>query len=120
VEVTVVATPEMASARPSPTTPPLTSIPVDEAISPCPHAGTHAVQVGSFSQKSNAQRLVQELASDYEVDVLEAKSRGKTVHRVTVGRGLDEAEAQRLLAALRQGRIDGLVIRLPSASCDGG
>ena len=116
VEVTVVATPEMAERRPPQETLPAAA----STAAPCLSAGSHAVQVGSFVDESNAEKLAAALRPRYPVAILAGEVAGKPVHRVTVGGDLNNAQAQSLLAELRSQRVDGFVVRAAEAGCSGG
>ncbi len=123
VEVTVVGTPEMARTLP-PQQPPVDSpAPLPEfpapAGSPCLATGSHAVQVGSFSDVANAEKLAATLRPQYPVSIVSAEANGRMLHRVTVGGALNNAEAQLLLADLRRLHINGFVVRTSEADCAG-
>ena len=61
------------------------------------------VQVGSFSQAGNAETLRERLAGDgFEAFISRVATDAGTMHRVRVGPVGDRAEADRLLARLRQ------------------
>jgi len=126
VEVTVIGTPEMARTAPEPPVPspapgspapsPATPIASDD---PCLATGSHAVQVGSFADFANAEKLAARLRPSYPVSIFSGDSNGRTVHRVTVGGNLNNAQAQVLLSELRRERITGFVVRTADADCAG-
>ena len=62
-----------------------------------------AVQVASFSQKGNADKLARKLSDKaYDAYVVSAKVKGRTWHRVWVGRLASQDEAKQLLLTLAE------------------
>ena len=97
-----------APAPEQPSQPPPRPAPAASQPSPAPAAATPAaeswvVQVGSFSQAGNAETLRERLAGDgFEAFISRVATDAGTMHRVRVGPVGDRAEADRLLARLRQ------------------
>lgn len=116
VEVTVIRAPSVA-ARPPSAEPFPAKLPENE---PCPPPGSHTVQVGSFAQQANAENLAARLRLTYPVAILSGKVGGKTVHRVTVGQGLNRRQAEALLVELKDDRIDGFLTEVQGGDCSGG
>jgi DedD protein len=73
-------------------------------------AGAWAVQVGSFSSRQNADRLVRSLKlKGYGAFVTESSSRGRKWYRVRVGPQRDRAAADAIAARLRSTGLRGAV-----------
>ncbi len=74
------------------------------------------IQVGSFSSKENADRLVQKLRAA-GLDTMDADTvglRGQTLYRVQVGPEADRARAESLLPKIKEiTRLDGKILRYP-------
>ncbi|MCB1759868.1 MAG: SPOR domain-containing protein [Gammaproteobacteria bacterium] len=61
------------------------------------------VQVGSFSQRENAQNLVERLrGKSFAVDMEQVSIKGKTLYRVMVGPEVDRAQAEAILARVNK------------------
>jgi DedD protein len=91
--------------QPAAIPPPAPAVPPREAPSmPRAHADGWAVQVGSFSNQENAERLSSELAKGgYDVFVDRAVTTGKTWYRVRVGPVPDKETAEALATRLQAG-----------------
>jgi cell division protein FtsN len=77
------------------------------------------VQVGSFRESENAERMRGKMAEIYGVArMIEASTAQGMLYRVVVGQMGDGAAAQRLLERLGRDRFDGYVLRVdpPAAS----
>jgi DedD protein len=61
---------------------------------PQPAAGDWLVQVGSFGEQENADRLLEKLAPNYPVQVVKARVNGKTYYRVQAGPYAAESTAK--------------------------
>jgi DedD protein len=96
-------------ARPNVSTPEPAPAPVAQTATP---TGSWAVQVGSFSQKQNADRLARELSErGFDVSVSAVKGSGGTMHRVRVGPVEDRDSAEALRARLEASGQQGRVVR---------
>ena len=85
-------------ARPAPV-----AAPAAQPAAPKPLVGVSAwmIQIGSFSNHANADKLVERLrGKSFTTDIEEAKVGGKTVYRVLVGPEVDRQRAEKLLARL--------------------
>ena len=73
------------------------------------------VQVGSFSQKANAEKLRDRLRKMGMASfVATAQSKGKTIYRVRVGPEIDRADAEKIHAAIKaKTKLNGLVMKYP-------
>jgi DedD protein len=73
------------------------------------------VQVGSFSQKANAEKLRNQLREMGMASfVATGHSHGKTIYRVRVGPEFDHAEAEKLQANIKaKTKLNGLVMKYP-------
>ena len=71
------------------------------ATPPRPTGKGWVVQLGSFSRRGNAEKLVRRLrARNFEASMERATVKGKTLYRVLVGPEADRARAERLLTTL--------------------
>lgn len=114
VELTVIKTPAMAAGPPPvPTLPPSTA-----GSTPCNAAGGYAVQVGSFAQRENADKLAGSLPPPLSPTVLEARANGSVLYRVLVGGSLSHSEAGALLQRLRRDSMNGFVTAWPDGGCN--
>jgi len=100
------AQPPPAAAKPIPPEPTAASLP------PKPVAGGWVVQVGTFGQKANAERLVASLAKKGFKSFLSPMDRdGKVLYRVHVGPAGSRSDAEqlreRLVAAGQSGQLVG-------------
>jgi peptidoglycan lytic transglycosylase len=76
-----------------------------------------AVQVGSFREFDNAERMRGKMQELYGVArLIEVDNSQGALYRVIVGQAGDGAEAQRLLEHLSHDRFDGYVLRVDAAS----
>ncbi len=74
--------------------------------------GTYAIQVGSFSERGNADRLRDELSRRHSpVHVLPWESNTRRFYRVRLGSFPSEEEARRYLPALKKENLGGFVVR---------
>ena len=73
------------------------------------------VQVGSFSQKTNAEKLRDKLRKMGMASfVASGQSNGKTVYRVRVGPEIDRADAEKIQATIKsKTKLKGLVMKYP-------
>jgi rare lipoprotein A len=93
-------------------------VPQDDPYA-CPGGPFFAVQVGSFRESENAERMRGKMAEIYGVArMIEASTAQGMLYRVVVGQMGDGAAAQRLLERLGRDRFDGYVLRVdpPAAS----
>lgn len=94
---------EEQPSQPPPRPSPQASQPTPPPATTAPAAESWVVQVGSFSQTDNAEALRRRLAGEgFEAFVSRVVTDAGTMHRVRVGPVGDRAEADRLLARLRQ------------------
>ncbi|MGD8592926.1 MAG: SPOR domain-containing protein [Gammaproteobacteria bacterium] len=100
--------PEPARAAKEASTPPT------PAIKPSNVTGW-VVQVGSFSQKANAEKLRDKLRKMGMASfVATGTSNGKKVYRVRVGPEIDRADAEKTKAKIKeQTKLNGLVMKYP-------
>lgn len=83
----------------------------------CPGGPFYAVQVGSFRDAENAERMRGKMTELYGVArLLEVDTGQGPLFRVVVGQVSDGAAAQRLLERLGQDRFDGYVLRVDPAT----
>lgn len=85
----------------------------EEAAAAAPRSadGGWAVQVGSFSQTDNAQRISRELeAAGFDAFSTQIVSRGRTLHRVRVGPVADRSAAEALAGRLEAAGFSGRVV----------
>lgn len=76
-----------------------------EKKEPAPRVGLSAwvIQVGSFSQRSNADNLVKDLqANKYAAFTDQVDVKGEILHRVLVGPEVDKKRAEQMLAKLNK------------------
>lgn len=73
------------------------------------------VQVGSFSRKSNAEKLRDKLRKMGMASfVASGQSKGKAIYRVRVGPEIDRADAEKIQASIKaKTKLNGLVMRYP-------
>jgi cell division protein FtsN len=82
----------------------------------CPSGPFYAVQVGSFLDIENAERMRGKMIELYGVArLLEVHTGQGTLYRVVVGQVSDGAAAQRLREHLSRDRFDGYVLRVDPA-----
>lgn len=75
-------------------------------------SGTVTIQIGSFRDAANAERLKNGLEFQYNnVYILEAAVRGDTYYRVRLGKFPSRNEAQKVANALTQDGYDALITR---------
>lgn len=117
------AAPEVAAApatnpmgpapAPAPASPPM---PRTEAPRPAPsnqsaQRGTFAVQLGTFADRGNADRLARDMtAKGFAASVTSASSNGRELYRVRVGPVRDRAAAEALAAQLKRVGQSGVVV----------
>jgi len=104
--------PATAAAQPSPKPAPAASAPRVEPPKPGPVApGSFAVQLGSFSVRDNADRLVRDMtAKGFAAFVSPIKSGDRQIYRVRVGPARDRAQAEALAAQLRRIGQSGAIV----------
>jgi DedD protein len=104
-------TPATAAAQTSPKPAPAPA-PRVEAPKPGPVApGSFAVQLGSFSVRDNADRLVRDMtAKGFAAFVSPIKSGDRQIYRVRVGPTRDRAQAEALAAQLRRVGQSGAIV----------
>jgi DedD protein len=109
---TTVATPtEPATASTPAPAPRAESRP--EARPPSPSPGAFAVQLGSFSNRDNANRLVREMtAKGFAAFVAPITSNGRELYRVRVGPTRDRAAAEALATQLRRIGQTGSIVSI--------
>jgi cell division septation protein DedD len=105
---TAVSTPSAATPTPAPATQPA---PVS---TPAPRpAGGFAVQLGSFSSRDNANRLVRDMtAKGFAAFVAPITSNGRELYRVRVGPARDRAAAEALAVQLRRIGQTGSIVSI--------
>ena len=103
--------PTNAASQPSPT-PAAAPAPRVESPKPAPVApGSFAVQLGSFSVRENADRLVRDMtAKGFAAFVSPIKSGDRQIYRVRVGPTRDRAQAEALAAQLRRIGQSGAIV----------
>jgi rare lipoprotein A len=83
----------------------------------CPPGSFYAVQVGSFRELENAERMRGKMTDLYGVARMVAVTTAHgTLYRVVVGQLGDAAAAQRLREDLGRDRFDGYVLRVDAAT----
>ncbi|MCC5868213.1 MAG: SPOR domain-containing protein [Gammaproteobacteria bacterium] len=100
---------------PAPSPAPTASPPATASPSAAPPATTDGanwvVQLGSFGDRDNAERLAEELRGKrYQSFVTRVDTDGRTLHRVRVGPGGAREEADRLLERLRADGYSGQAV----------
>jgi DedD protein len=105
------ATPTTAAAQP-PAKPAPAPAPRVDSAKPVPAApGSFAVQLGSFSVRDNADRLVRDMtAKGFAAFVSPIKSGDRLIYRVRVGPTRDRAQAEALAAQLRRIGQSGAIV----------
>ena len=102
-----------AAVKPTPASVPApAAAPRAEPPKPAPAAsGSFAVQLGSFSVRDNADRLVRDMtAKGFAAFVSPIKSGGRDIYRVRVGPTRDRAQAEALAVQLRRiGQLGAIV-----------
>ena len=92
--------------------------PKPSPVAPEPRVGLSAwiIQVGSFSHRANAEKLLKRLRTKgFSADIEQASVKGKTMFRVLVGPEVDRKRAESMLARLdREVKSLGLKGRLKS------
>jgi len=109
-----VAAPATAPAKPLPAPAAATPAPVDTprpAIATPVERGSFVVQLGSFSSRDNATRLVRDMtAKGFAAFVAPITSGGRELYRVRVGPTRDRASAEALAAQLRRVGQSGAIV----------
>jgi DedD protein len=119
-----VETPAPVAPKPAPTPPPRETVATNPvAPAPAPVAkpapvtpenlpkGAFAVQLGSFGDKGNADRLVREMtAKGFNAFVAPIKSDNRMLYRVRVGPARDRASAEALAAQLKRMGQTGSIV----------
>ncbi len=81
-----------------------------DAASPCSTGSFHGVQVGSFQDIQNAERMQGKMAHQYgTAQIVERQSEIGTLYRVITGRFTTRKDARDLQRRLQQDGIDGFV-----------
>jgi DedD protein len=111
VAVTPMATPPASTAPESTSTPRVETRPA--AKPPANVSGGFAVQLGSFSSRDNANRLVREMiAKGFAAFVAPITSNGRELYRVRVGPTRDRAGAEALAVQLRRIGQTGSIVSI--------
>lgn len=96
-----------APADPAPLPPPVPIAPAE-----CPAPPYYAIQVGSFRDEENAERMQGKMAERYgEASIVAAEVNGMPLHRVIVGCGATQRELAPLRDRLAADGISGFVSR---------
>lgn len=109
------ATPSTTAQPPptAPSTPAPRVEPRPESTPPPTSVGGFAVQLGSFSSRDNANRLVRDMtAKGFAAFVAPIKSNGRELYRVRVGPARDRAAAEALAAQLRRIGQTGSIVSI--------
>jgi DedD protein len=111
------ATTAPPAAAPPPTTAAATPAPRAESrsVTPAPptSGGGFAVQLGSFSSRENANRLVREMtAKGFAAFIAPITSNGRELYRVRVGPARDRAAAEALATQLRRIGQTGSIVSI--------
>jgi DedD protein len=113
-EVAPVAAPSAVPAKPVPAPAAATPVPVETprpAIAAPVERGSFVVQLGSFSSRDNATRLVRDMtAKGFAAFVAPITSGGRELYRVRVGPTRDRASAEALAAQLRRVGQSGAIV----------
>lgn len=106
-----VAQTQVPASTPAPVVKPAAPAPVPAATSPAAK-GSFAVQLGSFGQKDNADRLVREMtAKGFNAFLAPTRTGdGRDIYRVRVGPTRDRAAAEALAAQLKRIGQTGTVV----------
>jgi DedD protein len=104
--------PAPATAKPPATTPAVApSAPAKPSTS---GSGRFAVQLGSFSVRENAERLVREMnAKGFATFITPTSSSGRQLYQVRVGPTRDRASAEALATQLKRVGQSGSVVSIP-------
>jgi len=106
--------PPPATTNPMAAAPTVTPSPATElAVAPNQRAerGTFVVQLGTFSSRENADRLVREMKSKgFAAFVVPVASNGRQLFRVRVGPTRDRASAESLAAELKRAGQSGSIV----------
>jgi DedD protein len=87
--------------------------PAAKPATPATTAGAFAVQLGSFSSRDNANRLVREMtAKGFAAFVAPITSNGRELYRVRVGPARDRAAAEALATQLRRIGQTGSIVSI--------
>lgn len=94
---------DAVSNRPAPPPAATTEKPPVEAVATREGLSAWVVQVGSFSQRENAENLVERLrGKSFAVDMEQVSIKGKTLYRVMVGPEVDRKQAEMILARVNK------------------
>jgi DedD protein len=108
-----------AEPRPEPDPPPARAEDPPPATAPAPDPGESAtgmwaVQIGSFSNKENADRLAAGLREKgYAAFLSQVQTGAGSLHRVRIGPQKDRESAEAVAAKLKAGNVDGQVVPHP-------
>ncbi len=111
----------LASTQPARTPPAATPAPApagpasrdQSARNDAPRAGAFVVQLGTFENRENADRLVRDMtAKGFAAFVAPFKTSGRELYRVRVGPARDRAAAEALAAQLKRAGQSGSVVSI--------
>ena len=113
-ETTPVELPEPEKSAATPKAPPNTAEPASKAPAEKSETGMWAVQLGSFSDQENAERLAADLRDQGFVAFLsQVRSGGAQMHRVRIGPQKDRNSAEAIAAQLTKSGLNGQVVTHP-------
>ena len=96
-----------SNAKPEATKPVPVKTTTERSTRPAYKAAAYVIQLGSFSNQTNARKLVDKLkAAGYKAYLRSSKANNKTINRVLVGPELKRTQAESKLSALN--KISGL------------
>ena len=111
---TVASTPAPASEEPQPEEPKPEPSQVTSELAPTSTTGMWAVQLGSFSNKDNAERLAAGLRKQgYAAFLSQLQTNSGTMHRVRIGPQKDRESAEAMAARLAKVGHEGKVVPHP-------
>ena len=107
-------TPAPVSAVPAPASAPAASRADSRKPTPASTSGTFVVQLGSFSSRENADRLVRDMtAKGFATFIAPITTNGRELYRVRVGPTRDRASAEALAAQLKRMGQSGSIVPIP-------
>lgn len=102
------------SAAPAPASAPAASRADTRKPTPPSTSGTFVVQLGSFSSRENADRLVRDMtAKGFATFIAPITTNGRELYRVRVGPTRDRASAEALAAQLKRMGQSGSIVPIP-------
>ena len=111
-EQETIRSPEPSRLPPKPVAEPVQDTPKDEPAASS--TGMWAVQLGSFSNKENAERLASDLRKEgYAAFLSQLDAASGTLHRVRIGPLKDRASAEQMAARLKKAGHSGQVVPHP-------